>query len=186
MMDISKGNTIIFSVDMNNGFAREGPLYSKRVEALIAPTAAFLAEARNAGIPVIAFTDAHQDDSLEFGGYPPHCLDGTAESEIVDELKPYIDRIIKKNSTNCFFVYDGPYEPDHNYIITGCCTDICIYQFAVTLRAYLNQHDIRARVIVPRDLTDTYDAPGHDALILNDVFFKSMADNGIEVPAKLL
>ena len=178
-------NTIIFSIDMNNCFAREGALYSKRIEDLIAPTADFLKDAKASGIPVIAFTDSHRADSLEFGGYPPHCLEDSPESEIVDELKPFMDRIIGKNSTNSFFVYDGPYEDGWNYIITGCCTDICIYQYAVTLRAYLNQHDIRSRVIVPRNLADTYDAPGHDADALNRIFFDSMAANCVEVPDRL-
>ncbi len=29
-----------------------------------------------------------------------------------------------------------------NIIIVGDCTDICIYQFAITLKSYFNQHNI--------------------------------------------
>jgi len=186
MTGFSKDNTTIFSIDMNNGFAKEGALASRRVFDLIAPTAAFLDRAKSAGIEIIGLTDSHDPDSLEFSDYPPHCLAGSVESDIVAELKPFMDRIIPKNSTNAFFAFDGPYLDGFSYIITGCCTDICIYQFAVTLRAYLNHHRINARVIVPRDLSDTFDAEGHDAAAINEIFFASMAANGVEVPANII
>jgi len=35
----------------------------------------------------IAFADCHTDESPEFDAYPKHCMKGTAESEIVDEIK---------------------------------------------------------------------------------------------------
>jgi nicotinamidase-related amidase len=185
MKDFNMENTIVFSVDMNNGFAKKGPLYSSRIEGLIPKTVAFFQKAIQKGIPIIGFTDAHDPEAIEFGNYPVHCLDGTEESEVVDELKGFMVEIIKKNSTNCFFASDFNWESDHNYIITGCCTDICIYQFAVTLKAYFNQHGIWSRVIVPSSLVDTYDAPGHDAEALNAVFLASMASNGVEVPESL-
>ena len=33
--------------------------------------------------------DAHTKDSKEFDSFPPHCIKGTEEAELVDELKPY-------------------------------------------------------------------------------------------------
>ncbi len=181
MNGFSKNDTTIFSIDMNNGFAKAGKLYSKRVEALIEPTAEFLKLAKIDGIKIIGITDTHSPDSLELICYPPHCMADTEECEIVDELKDLMDIIIRKNSTNCFFAFDYDYLPDHKYIITGCCTDICIYQFATTLKAYFNQNYINSRVIVPENLVDTFDTTGHPAIDINATFFTSMKSNGIEV-----
>ena len=36
------------------------------------------------------------------------------------------------------------------YIITGCCSDICVLQFALTLKTYLNAQNIDKKVIVPK------------------------------------
>jgi nicotinamidase-related amidase len=186
MNGFHKDDTTIFSIDMNNGFAKAGKLYSKRVEALIGPTAEFFKIAKAEGIKIIGITDSHPANALEFDAYPPHCLVNTGECEIVDELKDYMDSIVAKNSTNCFFALNYDYVSDHKYIITGCCTDICIFQFATTLRAYLNQNNIRSRVIVPQNLVDTFDTPGHPAERINETFFKSMKDNGIEIYPKIL
>lgn len=51
--------------------------------------------------------DSHQKSSQEFITYPPHCLKGSEESEIIEELKIIGGyQLIEKNSTNGFL------EPD--------------------------------------------------------------------------
>jgi len=186
MDGFTKNDTTIFSIDMNNGFAKAGKLYSKRVEALIGPTAEFFKLAKASGIKIIGITDKHNADSLEFDSFPTHCIANTSECEIVDELKEFMDVIATKNSTNCFFALEPNYESGHKYIITGCCTDICVFQFATTLRAYLNQNNIRSRVIVPENLVDTFDTPSHPAESINHTFLASMKSNGIEVYPKII
>ena len=180
-----KINTTIFSIDMNNGFAKKGSLYSDRVNALIEPTSKFFLKAKENQIKIIGITDTHFENCLEFLSYPPHCLLGTWESEIVDELKPFMDEILIKNSTNAFFSVPINYVENHNYIITGCCTDICIYQFATTLKAYLNENQINANVIVPISLVDTFDSEGHEADFVNNFFLNSLVSNGITVVSEI-
>ena len=57
--------------------------------------------------------------------------------KVVDELLDIKNfEIIPKNSTNGFFAIDINILNDiDNVVVVGDCTDICIYQFVVTLKA---------------------------------------------------
>jgi nicotinamidase-related amidase len=191
LKDLPAEETALVMVDMINGFAREGALMSPRVEALI-PAIAELSEAcAKRGIARLAFADCHTEKSPEFGAYPPHCMAGTSESEIVAELKAlggYL--LISKNSTNGFleeafrkWLSENPSIT--NFIIVGDCTDICIQQFAVTLKTRFNMLDQGSRVIVPVNATDTFDLGLHDADLLNAVTLFSMAGNGVELVSSI-
>ncbi|MGL4913945.1 MAG: isochorismatase family protein [Romboutsia sp.] len=176
--------TEIFIVDINNGFAKSGALYSPRIESLITPIFNFSKALSNKVKSITAFTDCHDDDSLELLSYLSHCLRNDIESEIVDELKSIKNiKVIPKNSTNAFFVLDNlNFENTDNIIIVGDCTDICIYQFAISLKSYFNQNNIDKNIIVPMNLVDTYDIPNvHCAKLLNIVFLNSLIQNGIRV-----
>ena len=177
----TKDNTTIFSIDMNNGFAKAGSLYSEKIQDLIQPTAEFFKTAKEKGIKIIGITDTHLENALEFSSYPAHCILGTPECEIVEELSIYMDEILMKNSTNAFFSVPTSYESGHNYIITGCCTDICIFQFATTLKAYFNENQIDSNVIVIEPLVDTFHMDGHDADLFNAFFIKSLESSGVEI-----
>ena len=186
-LDLSK--TVLFIVDMNNGFAKQGSLYSPRIENLIKPIENFAKHICPKLNRIIAFTDSHTESSIELLNYPIHCLEDSIESDIVDELKdiPNLE-IIQKNSTNGFFALNKiNFENIDNIIIVGDCTDICIYQFAITLKSYFNQNNLRKNIILPINLVDTYDIPNvHNAELLNIVFLNSMIQNGINVVKEIL
>lgn len=98
--------TALIVIDMNNGFARGGALYSPRIEALI-PEVSRIAEAfaKETSIPLIFVNEDHSKDAREFLSYPAHCVRGTKEIEIIDELKDIENKIlIGKNYTNAFAV----------------------------------------------------------------------------------
>ena len=97
---------------------------------------------------------------------------------LIDNIK-----IVKKNSTNGFFALDSlNFDDTDNIIIVGDCTDICIYQLAITLKSYFNQNNINKDIIVPINLVDTYNIDNvHPAELLNIVFLNSMIQNGIKV-----
>ncbi|MCR1849683.1 isochorismatase family cysteine hydrolase [Paraclostridium sordellii] len=182
--ELNLSKTMLFIIDMNNGFAKKGALYSDRVEALINPITnlAKILEAKNCEI--IAFTDSHNKGSIELRSYPTHCLENDYESKIVDEISTIKNlKVIPKNSTNGFFcLEDKNFKNIDNIIVVGDCTDICIYQFVVTLKSYFNQNNIDKNIIVPMNLVDTYHIDNiHNAEIMNIVFLNSMIQNGVEV-----
>lgn len=122
--DLSK--TALFIVDINNGFAKEGALYSDRIKSLINPIHEFVKPLENKLNKIIAFTDTHEEDSVELLSYVPHCLSGSDECKVVDELLDIKNlEIIPKNSTNGFFAIDINILNDiDNVVVVGDCTDI--------------------------------------------------------------
>lgn len=186
--------SVLFVIDMNNGFAKSGPLSSKRVEKLIPSIVEHIEIFNSFNNPIIAFTDSHKKECLEFKSYPIHCLENSYESEIVDEIKQFNDiMIIKKSSTNAFleeetkkyidsFVRDG-YK---NFVLCGCITEVCVKQFAQTLKAYLNVIDKDINVIVPINSVDTYDSPEHNADIINLFSFYEMNSCGIKIVKNII
>ena len=186
--------SVLFIIDMNNGFAKSGPLSSKRVEKLIPSIVEDVEIFNSFNNPIIAFTDSHKKACLEFKSYPIHCLENSYESEIVDEIKQFNDiMIIKKSSTNAFleeetkkyidsFVRDG-YK---NFVLCGCITEVCVKQFAQTLKAYLNVINKDINVIVPINSVDTYDSPEHNADIINLFSFYEMNSCGIKIVKNII
>lgn len=186
--------TVLFVIDMNNGFAKKGALYSERVEKIIPEIVHTVNICANLNAPIISFTDSHNKDSIEFKEYPEHCLKNTDESELVEELNVFKDKmiVIPKNSTNCFLedrtqvevkkLIDSGYK---NWVVTGCCTDICIKQFSETLKTYFNKENLDLNVIVPINAVETYDAPMHNADAMNLFSIAEMQMNGIKIVNKL-
>ncbi|MEG0856507.1 MAG: isochorismatase family cysteine hydrolase [Terrisporobacter sp.] len=187
--DYDLNKTGLFIVDMNNGFAKEGALSSPRVEKIIKPMANFANAIASKLHTVVAFTDTHDEDAVELKSYPTHCLRGDKESQVVDELLHIENiKILEKNSTNGFFVMDmEKYKDLDNFIVVGCCTDICVYQFVLTLKTYFNQNNMDKNIIVPMNLVETYDIDNiHSGDMLNTVFLNSMIQNGIKVVKEIL
>ena len=60
-----------------------------------------------------------------------------------EDLAAKLNEIIEKNSTNGFFAMDiADYAYLDNFIVVGCCTDICVYQFVLALKTYFNQNNL--------------------------------------------
>ncbi len=190
--DVKPDETVLAVMDMINGFAREGPLQSPRVEAIIPEVARLVKSCKEKSIPVLAFADSHPPESPEFESYPPHSVEGTSESEIVDEIKEIggYERIPKR-STNGFhepkflkWLKDN--DQIKNWIVVGNATDICVYQFATTIRTYSIARERDNRVIVPMPAVNTFDDGGlHQADLIHVVFLHSLLGNGIEVVSKV-
>lgn len=186
------GEAALIIVDMNNGFARKGPLYSPRIEALI-PEVSRIAHifASEKSLPLIIVNEDHKEDSREFDSYPPHCIRGTEESQIISELDDIQNKIIiGKNCTNAFAVdefkkifMDIYGKGIKKFVVVGDCTDICIYQAAVSMQTYFNHNGYDGEVIVPIYAVDTYnlDETNHHGDLMNVVFLYSMIGNGVKV-----
>lgn len=192
--ELDKSKTALVVVDMVNGFVYEGALASPRV-AEIAKEIERLNE-RTSGFKKVFFIDEHSEKSAEFKSYPKHCVKGTNESELIDELKnehTYEENstMIPKNSTNGFHAPNFQMwlkeneESIDNYIVTGCVTDICVLQFCLTLNSYFNEHDMKKRIIVPLNAVETYTGGSHDGDLMNLFSLYNMKINGIEVVDKI-
>lgn len=177
---------IIFVVDMIEGFINEGALHDIHILDITKPIMDLLEQTEQR---VIFVADAHPPITREFNAYPSHCVIGTKESEIIGDLKPYAYEIMHKNSTNTFTCPDFQVflnERMQNYqdiVITGCCSDICILQFALCLNAWLNEHNEEDKqIFIPIDCIDTYHIEGiHDAVTTNEFSIRNMEANGIAI-----
>jgi nicotinamidase-related amidase len=186
------GEAALIVIDMNNGFARKGALYSPRIEALI-PEVSRIANAfaKVKDIPLIIVNEDHPEDAREFASYPPHCVRGTEEAQIIIELEDIENKIIiGKNCTNAFAAdeFKETFMDLYNkgikkFVVVGDCTDICIYQAAVSMQTYFNHHSHDGEVIVPVYAVDTYDldVANHNGDLMNVVFLYSMIGNGVKV-----
>ncbi len=193
--------TAILSADMINGFLREGPLSSPRVNQLTGPVVELVETAWGHGVRQFAFMqDTHTEDNPEFQSYPPHCLAATSESDMIPELArlPFADSftLVKKNSLNPAIEtgFDAWWDERRDLqtaIVVGDCTDLCVYQLAMHLRMRANALGIQEfAVIVPANAVDTFDIPetedappgtAHPADFFHHVFLYHMASNGIRV-----
>lgn len=176
---------MIFVVDMINGFIKEGALHDEAIMRCVKPIEALL---QHLTYRSVFIADRHPSQTREFNSYPTHCLIGTSESEVIEELQPYIKELFHKNSTNTFTCpqfqeFLKEIELYDTFIITGCCTDICILQFALCFNAWLNEHNMmKKRIIIPIDCVDTYHIDGiHDAITNNEFSLQNMSANGIEI-----
>lgn len=191
LKDLQAGQTALVMIDMINGFVREGALKNPRAESLIPEIVRLSKACDELKIAKLAFADNHTKASPEFDDFPAHCLTGTSESEIVDELRePGGYALIPKNSTNGFLeeaFQQWLKENEHinTFIITGVCTDICVQQFAITLKTWFNMLNKKVRIIVPINAVETYDLDFHNGDLINVMALYNMMTSGIEVVQRL-
>ena len=63
----------------------------------------------------------------------------------------------------------------------GCCSDICVMNFAIPLVNYLDEHDKKVEVVTVSDLIETYDAPYHPRDEYNAMANKLMGQAGVKL-----
>lgn len=176
--------TLVIVIDMVKGFVVEGAMADPGIAAII-PAIQNLLKIYPRHL---FFADAHHPASREFISFPAHCLKGSEESELLDEFQQDPGRIINKNSTNGFVTeqFLGSIEAlvrkyDH-FIVTGCCTDICVLQFVLSLQGYFNEYDcLNKDIYVPADAVDTYNGADHKAEDYNAMALALMAMSGVKI-----
>lgn len=179
-------NSILVVVDMNNGFVREGLLSSERVKGIVDNVEDIVKKFDEFGNKIIYLSDCHSEDSLEVERLGVHCIEGTKETEIIEELQKYRGVVIKKKTINGG-LSEGFYEEMENYsefdnvYIVGCMTDICVYSLVTTLRAYYDKYKKDIDIIIPKNCVETYDVEGHNGDLMQNIFLYSMLNYGINV-----
>lgn len=168
----------LFVVDMINGFVKEGAMHDEKIMNIVPD----IIQLCNKHEHRIFIQDMHEKDAIEFKSFPTHCLKDTSESAIIDELKPYVKETIHKNSTNTFHALDKKILEEYDsFVICGCCSDICVMQFALSLKTYLNHMNMDKQVHVPRNCIATYDALNHPANDYHKMALNMMAQSGINI-----
>jgi nicotinate phosphoribosyltransferase len=151
----------VLVLDMVRGFLEEGyPLYCGERARRIIPNVQRLLKGELArGSKVFFVGDHHAPDDEEFSMFPPHCIEGTAETEVIPELTKYKGEVIPKKRFSAFF--DTPLEEKlkklkpEKVIVCGVCTDICVCHTV---------SDARNRnygVEVPVDCVASFDEAAH-------------------------
>jgi nicotinamidase/pyrazinamidase len=122
----------VLVIDMLRGFLEEGhPLYGgAKVRNIIPNIQRLLEKEISKGSKIFFICDNHDPDDLEFQMFPPHCIAGTAEAEIIPELSKFVLEIIKKKRYSAFYGTDlekklKKLKPG-KLIICGVLTNICV------------------------------------------------------------
>lgn len=153
-------NAALLIIDAQKGFMDSVFDANRAVEKI----AMLAAEARKANIPVIFTQELHRHNLVDFGreldgSEGVHCLEGTAEIEIVERLTLVDgDYLIQKRRYSCFFATDleillKGLKVD-TLLICGFLTDVCVHYTTVDA----HQHDYYVRVITDAVRGSTEDA----------------------------
>ena len=157
-------SNVVLVIDMVKGFLEPGHnLYCGDESREIIPKIhALLTTEQAAGSEILFISDHHDPDDLEFQVFPVHCVKGTEEPNVIDELAEFVtgENVIPKNRYSGFF--NTPLEArlavasPEKIIICGVCTDICVLHTA---------SDARNRdytVAVPSDCVASFKPDAHE------------------------
>lgn len=184
---MKKVKNLLVVVDMVNGFINEGNLADKSINRITGNVVNLVQDALYNDVIITAFKDTHTEDDVEFKSFPPHCIKGSSECDLIPELSRYENfmYIIEKPTTNGFdidkfknIVNRVQFE---NIYVCGCCTDICVYNFVNSLNNFLSDRHIKSNIIVVKDAVDTFNGVNHNADEVNAEYLKKMEHLGITV-----
>ena len=146
-------SNIVVVVDMLNGFLKEGKLANPGARWVIPNILDLLQRKEKEGWRMIFVCDNHKKDDLEFLMFPEHCVEGTEETLIVEELARFYNNYVPKTRYSGFFRTDLELiiknENPQEVIVVGIYADICVLYTASGLR------NLDYKVTVPKDCTVT-------------------------------
>lgn len=159
--------TAFIVVDMVNGFVKEGVLHDKNIKKVLPRQLELLKEAEKKESLIILVKDTHDPNATEFKRFSntTHCLKGTSEAELIEELKPFEQKdnviTVKKNSTS--FMESPKFrkivkqaQNIKEIDIVGCCTDICVFNGTMGLANYYDEWNQEVNITVHEDAIATY------------------------------
>jgi len=188
-LSLDAGRCGLVIIDEQNGFATVGagslaPVApNEQISRMIEETDQLARVFRERGLPILVFLDHHDTDRPE-PPYPPHCIAGTGEEELVPALawlgEPGIATHIR---TDCINDFVGSIDPvtgrnavvgwvaEHALemlVVVGICTDICVCDFVTTMLSARNHGIVPPLrdVCVYEPGCATYDLPRTTALSL--------------------
>lgn len=182
---------LFINIDMVNGFINCGSMHDKGINKIVKSQIDLIDGNMKSGDELVFIKEAHSENASEFEKFPKHCVKGTEEAEIVEELQKYAKnaKIFEKNSTSAMFSvgfmkYLSKLVNLQEIVLMGCCTDICVLNLALPLVNYFDQINRKVNIVVPKNVVETYDAPYHSRDEYNEIAFKLMKQAGIKVVDK--
>ena len=190
-LEVYKGMLIV--VDMVNGFVREGVLHDEEIASVIPRQIELIKEAKARGDLIVFIKDTHDEDAVEFRrfGGTKHCVRGTSEANLVDELLPFEndeDTIaIEKNSTSFMEAPEfrnliAGLQNVERVDVVGCCTDICDFNGTMGLANYFDQDNRNVEINVHTDAVATYAQDARKNYV--DAAYLLMEQQGIQLVKK--
>ena len=190
-LKVYKGMLIV--VDMVNGFVREGVLHDEKIADVIPRQIELIKDAKSRGDLIVFIKDTHDENAVEFKrfGGTKHCVRGTSEANLVDELLPFEndeDTIsIEKNSTSFMEAPEFRNLIAELYNIervdvVGCCTDICDFNGTMGLANYCDQTNRNVELNVHTDAVATYAQDARKNYV--DAAYLLMEQQGIQLVKK--
>ena len=187
--EINQIEEALFLIDMNVGFCEEGNLADPTIKQIVPNIIPIIRAVLEKGEGFFVVNDKHTKDSTELKRYAGHC-DNEKESRTIKELaiyEEYANRIFYKNST-CALFAPGMMEmlmemaSLKRVVIVGCCTDICIQNFAIALRNFFDELNMDVEIIVPKNAVETFHIPEvHDRDENNKRAYTVMENTGIKL-----
>ena len=184
---MKKERNLLVVVDMVNGFINEGNLADKSINRITNNVVSLVEDAIQNNINIVAFKDTHTENDVEFNSFPPHCIKGTNECELIPELKIYekFMYVIEKPTTNGFetdkFKNLMECVKFDNIYVCGCCTDICVYNFVNSLNDFLQRNYLDTNIVVVQDAVDTFNGTNHKADEVNYEYLSKMNNLGVSI-----
>jgi len=178
---------LLVVIDMVNGFVNEGSLADKKINKITPNIIQLIESAKEKGIKIVAFKDCHTMEDKEFEVFPPHCLKGSSESDLIPELKKYEDDMImiEKNTTNGFetdeFADIIDKESFDKVVVCGCCTDICVNAFVTSYVNYNKENNLNTKLVVVEDACYTFDGKDHNAEEMHKESIRNMEEQGAKI-----
>lgn len=178
----------VIVVDILKGFFKGDPVPAPvHADRMIRNTRAVVDAAREAGIPIFFIKDNFLPEEVgcdrHFKLFGPHCIIGTPDAEVVDELAPRPgDFQIRKKRYSAFIGtrLDGILrELDLKTLyVTGCWTDCCVQH--TVCDAFYNCYD----VVLVEDCLSSADWGAHEySLKYMQKYYAATVQSSAEVAA---
>lgn len=184
LQELKRYKKMLYTVDMVNGFTKKGPLHDETILTSVPEQIKLLEKFKREREGIGFIQDSHSENCEEFKRFPKHCVKGTYEAELIDELKPYEQDsfIYLKNSTNAIF---APNMMDNleqmpnleEVVIAGCLSYICVNNFGISLKNYFEQYNRDIAVYAVKQAIANIEST--EKAYQDEVAYYMMEQNGI-------
>lgn len=167
MTDITRIKGMILVVDEINGFLRDGILADEKNMVVVSGTKKLIRRKIPVGWEVRFLCDNHTKEDPELQILPEHCMRGTEEVKVVDELFEFVtpENYIPKPGHDGFYGTNLEeiikQKNPEKVVVVGVCTDICVLYTIIGLRN-IKLPNMDYEVIVPKDCVRAFDIPHTD------------------------